>query len=246
MKRYFLVAAAVAFSGLFIASGELSAQGPGMVEQPPQINISARGEVEVTPDRARVTLGVQTEAKTAQEASQANAATQASILAAIKALGIPESAIRTTGFNVSPNQQYNPDTKQWVVEGYRVSNLVVVTVDPVGKSGQVIDAALKAGANRVAGLEFELKDPVPAREAALAQAVVKARRSADVAAEAAGGRVAELLELSVNEFESRPRPMMDQAVMMRAEASETPIAEGTQPIVVSVNTRWRFAPMAPR
>ena len=35
---------------------------------PPQISVTARGEVQVAPDRARVQVGVETQAKTAAEA----------------------------------------------------------------------------------------------------------------------------------------------------------------------------------
>jgi uncharacterized protein YggE len=217
----------------------LFAQAP-VSSTPHQIVITAQGDVELPPDRARVTLGVETEGKTAQEAAQANAALQARILAAVQKVGIPAASIRTSGYNVAPKQEYIPETRTWRVDGYRVTNLVVVLVEPVGKAGEVIDAALDAGANRVAGLSFEIKDATAARETAIERAVERARREAAIAAKAAGGTVAGLLELSVNSYESMPpRPMMD-AMAMRAEVAPTPISEGTQAVTVSVTTRWEF------
>ncbi len=217
------------------------AQQHTMPQPPPQIHINASGSVQVTPDRARISLGVETEAKTAQEASQLNSAAQTRIIDALRAAGIPQASIRTTGFNVSPKQEYIPETRTYRIDGYRVSNIVVVVVEPVAKTGQVIDAALGAGANRVAGLNFEIKDPTPAREQAMKEAVERARREADIVAAAAGGTIVGLLEIIVNSFEpSPPRPMME---MMRAsDQSETPISEGTQPVVVNISTRWQYAP----
>lgn len=209
--------------------------------QPPQITVSANGEVQVTPDRARVSLGVETHATTAREASQQNAAAQTKIIAALRAAGIPQANIRTTGFNVAPKQEYIPETRTWRVDGYQVTNIVVVVVEPVSKAGEVIDVALEAGANRVAGLNFEIKDPTAAREAAMTQAVERARREAEIAAAAAGGHIVRLLEINVNSYEpSPPRPMMEMARM--DQSASTPISEGTQPVVVNVNTRWEYAP----
>lgn len=218
----------------------LSAQSA--TERPvPQITITAQGEVEVTPDRSRISLGVETEAKTAQEAAQANAELQTRVMAALRAAGIPAADIRTTGYNVAPKQEYEQETRTWRVDGYRVSNIVVVTVAAVSRTGAVIDAALSAGANRVANISFEVKDPTGAREQAISLAVERARREAEIAAKAAGGTIAGLIELNVNSYQQNPRPMAEMA-MMRSDASSTPVSEGTQSVVVSVTTRWEFGP----
>jgi uncharacterized protein YggE len=243
--RAALVGSALALSALAATacfSSALPAQPPmqpSMHQPPPQLNITARGEVQVTPDRARVTLGVDTEAKTAQEAAQANAVLQTRIIEAVRKAGISTASIRTSGYNVAPRQQYLPETRTWRVDGYQVTNLVVIVVEPVSKAGEVIDAALSAGANRVAGLTFEVKDASAAREEAMTKAVERARREADIVAKAAGGTVAGLLELSVNSEDDTVRPAMEMA-MMRVESAPTPISEGTQSIAVRVTTRWAF------
>lgn len=205
----------------------------------PEITINATGSVDVTPDRARISLGVETDARTAQSASQANAELQTRILAAVRAAGIPASAIRTTGYNVAPKQEYNSQTRTWRVDGYRVSNIVVITLDDISRTGPVIDAALGVGANRVAGIAFEVKDATTAREAAITQAVERARREADIAARAAGGAIAGLLSLNVNSYEQSPRQVMEMAMVRSADAS-TPVSEGTQTVRVQVSTRWQF------
>ena len=100
---------------------------------------------------------------------------------------------------------------------------------------------LRAADNRVAGLDFLVKDAAKARDAALALAVESARRQADVAAKAAGGQIAELLELNVNDFERpEPRPMLAMAKMASSDATPTPLSEGLSTVAVTVSTRWRF------
>lgn len=230
-----------AFSAATIPTRAVSAQEPARREIP-QIMINATGEVQVTPDRARISLGVDTEAKTAKEASQANAELQTKVLEAIRRAGIPAANIRTSGYNVSPIQEYIPETRKWRIDGYRVNNMVVVLVEPVGNAGDIIDIALSAGANRVAGLSFEIKDATRAREQAMTQAVERAKREAEIVARAAGGTIAALIELSVNSYEApQPRPMYEMAAM-RSDVLSTPVSEGTQPVTVSVSTRWQFQP----
>ena len=218
------------------ASSELGAQ----TAPPAQITVSARGEVQVTPDRARVQLGVETRGKTAAAAAAENNKKQSAILAAIKALGVPATQIATLNYNVSAVQRYDDKEKRVVIDGYQVSNIVQVYTDKLEQAGPIIDAALASGANTVAGLDFTVRDASKARDEALAEAIESARRQADVAAKAAGGRISELLEINISDLERpMPRPMMAMAKMDGA-SSPAPISEGTTTVSVSVSTRWRF------
>lgn len=238
-----LLATAIAGSVLFLGS-TVSTRAHAQtapVQPPPQIVVAANGEVIVTPDRANIQLGVETEAKTAAAASAENNKKQTAVLAAIKALGIPASAITTSSFSVSPIQRWDDKLRKTLIDGYRVSNLVVVNVSKIEQTGAVIDGALANGANRVAGLNFESSDPSKAREEAITKAVGQARREAEVAAKAAGGSIDGLLEITVNSYEPpRPVPMFAMAKMASADAVSTPVSEGTLTVQVNVSTRWRF------
>ena len=230
---------AAALIGLGCASTAAAQVAP----QPPipQISVNSRGEVQVAPDRARILVGIETRAKTAAVAASENSTKQTAILTAIKALGIPAAQITTMNFSVSPLQRYDEKDRRMVIDGYQVSNIVQVITDKLEQTGPIIDASLAAGANRVAGLDFMLKDPSKARDAALSQAVEAARRQAEVAAKAAGGSLGELLELNVNEYERpMPREVMAMSAKMDAAAAPTPISEGTTTVSISVGTRWRF------
>jgi uncharacterized protein YggE len=210
--------------------------------QPPTIFVSGRGEVQVAPDRARVQVGVETQAKTSQLAAQENNKKQAAILAAIQKLGVPAANIQTLNYNVAPVQRYDEKLRKVVIDGYQVSNIVQVETDKLEQAGPIIDAGLANGANRVAGLDFLVKDRAKAQDQALTLAVASARRQAEVAAKAAGGEVAELIELTINEFERpEPRVMMAMAAMKVEADTPAPISAGTNTISVSVGTRWKFA-----
>lgn len=240
LSRRNLFGAAFAASVLFVGSSASAGAQMMPAPVPPQITVSARGEVQVTPDRARVQLGVETQAKTAAAAAAENNKKQTAILAAIRALGVSPSQITTMGYNVSPIQRYDEKDRRVVIDGYQVSNIVQIVTDKLEQAGPIIDAALENGANRVAGLDFVVKDASKARDGALAQAVESARRQAEVAAKAAGGTLGELIELNVNEYERpNPRAMMAMA-KMDAASTPTPLSEGMETVAVNVTTRWKF------
>jgi uncharacterized protein YggE len=203
--------------------------------------VTSRGEVQVTPDRARVQVGVETEARTAADAANQNNRKQTAVLNAIRALGIPATAITTLNYSVYPIHRWNESTKRSDLVGYRVSNIVQVDADKIEQAGPIIDAGLKAGANRVAGLEFRLSDQARYRDSALVLAVQNARRQADVVARAAGGTASELLEVNVMEMDRPERMMMAQMKTADAAAeSATPVSEGSMTVTIMINTRWRF------
>lgn len=225
-----------------VAGAPLSAQAP--VTQPPQITVNARGEVQVAPDRARIQVGVETQARTSVAAANENNKKQTAILAAIRALGVPASAITTLNYTVYPVQRYDEKEKRTVIDGYRVSNIVQVETDKLDQAGQIIDAGLTNGANRVAGLDFYIKDAAAAKDQALAKAIESAKRQAQVAATAAGGSATELLEININDFEQPVQRDMTMMRVQKAEAAYTPapLSEGTTTVSVMVSTRWKFNP----
>ena len=114
-----------------------------------------------------------------------------------------------------PVQRYDEKTQRTVIDGYKVSNIVQVETDKIEQAGAIIDAALTNGGNRVAGLDFLVKNRATAQETALTLAVESARRQAETAAKAAGGQIAELLELTINDYDApQPRVMMAMARMV--------------------------------
>ena len=235
-----MTAGAVAMT---VASAGLAhAQQAPAPQAPPTIFVTGRGEVQVAPDRARVQVGMETQAKTSQLAAQENNRKQAAILAAIRKLGIADANIQTLNYSVSPMQRYDDKLRRVVIDGYQVSNIVQVETDKLELAGPIIDAGLNNGANRVAGLDFFVKDRAKAQDQALTEAVASARRQAEVAAKAAGGTIVELIELTINDFE-RPEPRGMVMMTMKAEGADAPapISAGMNTVSVSVGTRWKFA-----
>ena len=119
------------------------------------ISVDGYGEVTATPDRANINIGIVSNAKTAKQAQQDNAAAANAVKAALQDLGIDPSDMKTSHYNFRPvySQEKNKNHK---VIGYTASCSLEVVVNDISKTGLVIDRALNNGANRVNNLNFDL------------------------------------------------------------------------------------------
>src|ERR1700730_13141696 len=213
------------------------------IELVPQISVSGRGEIKVSPDRATIQISVQTRASTAAAAAAENANKQQSVLAALRALGLGSDQLSTINYNVYPEQRYEQG-KEPVIVAYNVTNTILVDVRKLSQVGPVIDAALSHGANMITSLQFYASNTEVARRSAIATAIEKARADAEAAAQAAHGSLGTLLEINIGAYSPPPpRPMMMSRIAGAvAQMDATPINAGEETLSVEVNTRWRFIP----
>jgi|DewCreStandDraft_2_1066082.scaffolds.fasta_scaffold00708_27 uncharacterized protein YggE len=222
------------------ASARLGVAQPS-VPLPATLAVEAVGEVERDPDQAELALAVETTGPTAREAGQRNAEAMARVLAALVAAGAPREAIRTGGYRLEPLR--DPDNPSRL-RGYRAINSVRVSTGAFDRLGPWIDAALGAGANRVAGLSFSLRDPRAAEREALRQAVAEARRRAELMAQALGAQLGPVRE-AVHTAASAPFPVAARVGPEAgfAVAAPTPIAE-PEALRVSASVRvvWELRP----
>src|SRR5207253_8415100 len=162
----------------------------------PQIAVSGRGEIKVSPDRATLQISVQTRAATAAAAAAAeNATKQQSVLSALRALSFTNDQLSTVNYNVYPEQRYDPGKEPEIV-AYNVTNTVLVDVRKLSQVGPAIDAALSHGANMITSLQFYASNTEAARRTAIGTAIEKARADAEADARAAGGSLGSLLEIN--------------------------------------------------
>src|SRR5207253_878860 len=80
-------------------------------------------------------------------------------------LGVPAAQVQTAELNLSPvYAQGRPGGESEPrITGYQASNVVTVRLDKLDRVGPVIDAGLAAGANRLEGVGFGLRDDRQAR-----------------------------------------------------------------------------------
>ena len=235
--------AALALLGAPLAAQQQPTQPPV-----PQIVTNGEGEAQVTPDRARVHIAVETRAATAAAAAAENSRIQRAVLDRLRALGIPAERLTTVGYSVHPEysnrgRDGTPQEQPRVI-GYVARNTVLADVHNMAQVGPVIDASLAAGANRLGGLDmYSSREDVVRREA-LANAVRAARNDAEAMATAAGGRLGPLLELTSGGFFRPPPPYAPEMARggIEMQQADTPIAVGEQTMRANVMARWQFIP----
>ncbi len=211
------------------------------LEPVPQIAVTGRGEVKVSPDRATIQISVQTRASTAAAAAAENANKQQAVLNALRAMGLGNDQLATINYNLYPEQRYEQG-KEPVIVGYTVTNTILAEVRKLSQVGPVIDAALSRGANMITSLQFFASNTEAARRTAIATAIEKARADAEAAAKAARGTLGTLLEVNIGAYSPPPpRPMM-MAQKRGVAPADTPINPGEETLTVEVATRWRFIP----
>jgi len=159
------------------------------------IQVSGTAVVNVIPDRALIQLGVQSNGATPQIVEAVNSATINKITKALKAQGVAEKDIVTDWYVIQPI--YN-DYDSLYIKGYRIHNIVAVTLRDINKVNKVIGAALSAGANQVVDVEFYLSDLRKYRDQARDLAMKAAKEKANDLATAAGAETGCVMSINEN------------------------------------------------
>ena len=203
------------------------------------LRLSAYGEVSVPPDMATLTLGVETTAATAVEASRANAGRMSQVVAAVKALGVPDRDIQTAQLSLSPQYAYEAGQPARLT-GYQASNQVSVVTHDLTKLGRVADFAAGAGATNLGQISLGLANPVAAENSARVAAVKALEDKASLYAQATGYRITRLINLTEGEGFTpiSPRPMM---AMAKAVEAPTPIEAGQVKVRVDITGEFELA-----
>ncbi len=149
------------------------------------------GSIIGTPDRAQVTFAVETENIDVKAAQADNAAQMAKVQDALLAIGLPQDALKTTGYYIYPVYEDTTGVLKPKIKTYRVTNSLTVTLHNVSQTGEVIDTAVANGINQASSIQFMLSDEKQQelRTEALKEAVSRARSDADTVSAAMGTKI---------------------------------------------------------
>ncbi|MBI1404332.1 MAG: DUF541 domain-containing protein [Porphyrobacter sp.] len=208
----------------------------------PVVELDVFEAVTVAPDIATIGAGVTSEASTAVEALRTNSAQMDKVIARLKALGIAEKDIQTSGINLSARYDYDREGQRQVFRGYQVSNRVSVTLRRIDAAGEVLDALVAAGATDLSGPTFSIEDDAAAKDAARKRAIAKAQDRAEAYARMLGYDGVRVLAIS--EALQGSAPMPEQA-MMRADkivvtGSRVPVQPGMVSTGVSIAIKYEL------
>lgn len=202
------------------------------------IGVVGSGQVTVAPDVAYVYIGVQSQSADVSEALSMNNEKAQTISATLQDLGIDPNDIQTSGFNVYPFQQYSP-TGEMTGTVFNVDNTVYVTVRDLQILGQLLDTVVRAGANSINGITFDVLDKSQAMSEARNLAIASARSQAEEMAAAAGVTLGELQTLNVSTGTPN-MPLYEGRGAAMDVAAEVPISAGQLVIKVEVHATYEI------
>ncbi len=237
MIRYVatLMAATALASPLAAAEVQIQVNGP-------VVEMSVSEQVKAEPDIAEVSAGVTSEAKTAVEAMAKNAQEMTAVIARIKALGIAERDIQTSGISLNAQYNYNQQTNRQIFRAYAVSNRVSVTLRDVPRTGPILDALVAAGATDISGPNFSIENDAGPTAQARRRAMETARERALEYAGWAGYSGVRLLEVSESVSGGPQMYVQRQSSMDMAPqaVSRTPVQPGLVSTGVTVTVKYEM------
>jgi uncharacterized protein YggE len=205
-----------------------------------RLDVTGNAVIVGAPDVAYITIGVETKDSSAEVAAQENANRMASVFAALQALGLKDQDLSTSGYNVyNSTQVHNRGTNDEVTTTtYHVQNRINVTTSDLSGVGQIIDAAVRAGANQVQGVRFDIKDKQAMQLEALKHAVEQGMAKANVMAQSASITLGGLA--TINENYSSYAPMVNTMALRADSVQGTTINPGDVEVSATVNLSFWF------
>jgi len=192
------------------------------------IKVDGTSSISVTPTVAVINVGVTNSALTAEAALSANSRTMQNISSVVRHLGVKSSAMATNNLGINP--QYNQSNQ---LTGYQVSDALSITA-PTKKTGAILDAAVRAGANQVNGVSFTTPGNALYRTVYLA-ALKNATLQADALAAGLHEHVLGVSSITVqNAAAISPLPLA-----MATSAVNTPIYAGQQQESITLAVVYR-------
>lgn len=187
--------------------------------------ISVTGEAFAffAPDRASISIGVETDGRTVLDAKSANDRQLQALIKAIKGAGVADKDIRTSGLNIQPVYDYKSDDRRLIK--YTMRNQVVITVQDLSKLERILNDGLASGANVLNGVQFYIEDVNTVSDSLRLEAAEDARTKADAVARTLGATVLRPLSIQVSSGGGYPQPMykgmQDEMQRMSVASSST-------------------------
>ena len=223
LRRALPVAGAVVAGWLLVAASPARAQtGPG-IDRPPVVVADGEAVIRRAPDRAYVSVAVESRAPRPDAALARNAAVMTTVQQRLVALGLPKTAVETLAYSLE--QEFDFVDGKRIPKDYLATNVIRITLDDLGRVGPTIDAAVQAGADRVQSIRFDLRDREAVEREALTKAAADARARAQAAAAGVGRTLDRIVRIDATSTPS-PRPTASPLLRAAPAAADTPISPG--------------------
>jgi uncharacterized protein YggE len=222
------------------SSPPASAQATILKAGPSEVATSGSGVATLAPQRATVRVGVSTHAVSAAEASAQNAALMESVRDTLVRRGFVRDSLQTIAHRVAPEYDYANGRR---LIDYAANTAIRVSVPDLDRLGEIIYAALRAGATEISELSFQSDGTDASRHEALMTAFAKARGDARAVATAAGAALGRLLQVTTQDNGTDQGGTAYEIDISRARSDldiPTYVAPRELKVKVTVHARWEL------
>jgi len=206
------------------------------------VTVDGEGKVTVKPDIALVNLAVVSQGGTVKQVTLDGNKKMTDVIKAVTALGVEAKDVVTSEYNLYPNYVY-PENQQPQIKGYNLTQGITVKVRKLDVVDEVLDAGIKAGANQVGQLVFDIDDDSPIKKEARDIAFKKARAKAEEMASAAGVKIGRVITFTEGASAPVVSPMYRTMNLAAGAESSVPapsIEPGSKEINVTVSVTYEI------
>ena len=198
--------------------------------------VEASAKVPVTPDIAKISVGIENSGQILKQVQDSVNTKSQKIVADLKKLGITEKDIKTTSYNVYPENDYGANPPR--ITGYRVSASYEVTIRNFEKINEALVAVTESGANIVGGISFDLSEELKNEKMGEARKMAAgiAKDKAQSLASAAGITLGKIINVSENQGSDFPRPVMPE----KANIAQPDIQPGQTDVSVTISLSYEI------
>ncbi|HVF98762.1 MAG TPA: SIMPL domain-containing protein [Chloroflexia bacterium] len=215
------------------ATPTVQATGDKGAEKPSTITVRGMGSINASPDTLVVNVGANIQAATVKEAQDQVNTIMDAITAQLKAAGVAEKDYRTVQYSVEPVLDYADGKTQPRLTGFRVVNMIEVSLHDLAKAPEVLDALTTAGANSIYNSGFAIADPAALYQQAYDKAVDDAEMRAQRLADMSGQKLGKLVSISEGSA-NVPGPVYDKGGAGMGAGGGVAIYPGQQAVSVDV------------
>lgn len=207
---------------------------PLMSQELRSVSVTGQAAIEVVPDRARISIGVQAIDLDPQIAMENLAKQSQNIVGTILASGIEETDIQTTQISLQPFWRKQKR------EGFLASNRLSVEMSAIDEMPSILGALAKAGMTDLGGLQFFSSEQAAKEREAMLLSVEDARARAQALAQASGMNLGDPIAIDYHS-NSGVRPMM-MAKEVSLQSKDMAVKAGEVSISSQVNIRYELLP----
>jgi hypothetical protein len=210
-----------------------------------RISVIGRARAALQPDFASVEIGVESRGQTPAAALDGASQAVQAVIALATAFGIAPEDVETAAVTLQPANRTVRQPDGSVAErldGYRSANTVRIRLGDMNRLGDLMRKALDAGANRIEGVGFGLRDPEGAESAVRLAAVKDASQQAARLAEAAGVRLGRVVSIEVPPQGANPAMARNAAPLRASRRTAVPLMAGTIEATAEVSATFAIAP----